>query len=112
MDDIYHIKYYNNRCTIVIIVFHRLKQCPKLSFGFVHSQGALPLKLCTQKLLHAPSQYIAIINSSKKRAHTCAHLQKSCTRPWKYTHRVQGAPLISDTGHDIYFVMKYFVFWI
>ena len=40
-------------------------QCPKLSFYFVHSQGALPIKLCTRKLLHAPSQYIAIINGSK-----------------------------------------------
>ena len=28
----------------------------------------------------------------------CAHLRKSCTRPRKCAHRVQGAPLISDTG--------------
>ena len=63
---------------------------------FVHSQGALPIKLCTRKLLHAPSQYIAIINGSKN-VHTLgAHLHKSCTRPWKCACRVQGAP-ISDT---------------
>ena len=78
---------------------HICYQCPKLSFYFVHSQGALPLKLCTRKLLHAPSQYIEMINCSKN-VHTLgAHLRKSCTRPWKYARRVQGAPFISDTGY-------------
>ena len=56
-------------------------QCPKLSFYFVHLQGAFPIKLFTGKLLHAPSQYIAIINGSKN-VHTLgAHLLKSCTWP-------------------------------
>ena len=73
-------------------------QCQELSFYFVHSQGALPIKLCTRKLLHAPSQYIAIINGSKNVHTPGAHLQKSCTLPWKCARRVQGAPLISDTG--------------
>ena len=72
------------------------KQCPKLSLYFVHSQGALPIKLCTRKLLHAPSKYIAIINGSKNVHTPGAHLLKSCTRPWKCARRVQGAPLISD----------------
>ena len=74
-----------------------LEQCPKLSFCFVHSQGALPLKLCTWTFLHAPSQYIAIINGSKNVHTRGAHLQKSCTRPWKCGRRVHGAPLILDT---------------
>ena len=74
------------------------RQCPKLSFYFVHSQGALPIKLCTRKLLHAPSQYIAIINGSVNVHTPGAYLLKSCTRPWKCAHRVQGAPLISDTA--------------
>ena len=76
-------------------------QCPKLSFYFVHSQGALPKKLCTRKFLHAPSQYIAIINGSKNVHTPGAHLLKPCTRPWKCARRVQGAPLISDTAHTI-----------
>ena len=42
--------------------------------------------------------YIAIINGSKNVHTPGAHLLKSCTRPWKCAHRVQGAPLISDTG--------------
>ena len=74
-------------------------QCPKLSFYFVHSQGALPIKLCTRKLIHAPSQYIAIINGSKNVHTPGAHLLKSCTRPRKCARRVQGAPLISDTEY-------------
>ena len=46
-------------------------QCPKLSLYFVHSQGALPLKVCTRKLLHAPSQQPYSNNKKlKKRAHT------------------------------------------
>ena len=72
-------------------------QCPKLSFYFVHSQGALPTELCTRKLLYAPSQYIATINGSKNVHTPGEHHLKSCTRPWKYARRVQGAPLISDT---------------
>ena len=64
----------------------------------MHSQGALPIKLCTRKLLHAPSQYIAIINGSKNVHTPGAHLLKSCTRPRKCARRVQGAPLISDTA--------------
>ena len=72
-------------------------QCPKLSFYFVHSQGALPIKLCTRYLLHASSQYIAIINGSKNVHTPGAHLLKSCTQPWKCARLVQGAPLISDT---------------
>ena len=74
-----------------------LLQCPKLSFYFVHLQGALPIKLCTLKLLHAPSQYRARINDSKNVHTSSAHLLNSCTRPWKCGRRVQGAPLISDT---------------
>ena len=35
----------------------------------------------------------ALVNSLKKRAHT------GCT--WKCAHRVQGAPLISDTAEPI-----------
>ena len=72
-------------------------QCPKLSFYFVPSQGALPIKLCTRKLLHAPSQYIAMINGSKNVLTPGAHLLNTCTRHWKFARRVQGAPLISDT---------------
>ena len=73
------------------------EQCPKLSFYFVHSQGAHLLKLCIRKLIHAPSQDIALINSSKN-VHTLgANLRKTCTRPRKCARRVQGAPLISDT---------------
>ena len=49
-------------------------QCPKLSFYFVHSQGALPLNLCIRNLLHAPSQYVAIINGSKNVHTQGAHL--------------------------------------
>ena len=82
---------------LIFVHYLELLQCPKLSFYFVHSQGALLLKLCTRKLLHAPSQYIAIINSSKNMHTLGAHLRKPCTRPWKCAHRVQGAPLISDT---------------
>ena len=72
-------------------------QCPKLSFYFVHSQGALPIKLCTRKLLHAPSQYKAIINGSKKRAHT------GCT-PLKMVHPAvemctSGAGCTLNFGH-------------
>ena len=77
---------------------HLPDQCPKLSFYFVHSQGALPIKLCTRKLLHEPSQYKPIINGSKNVHTPGAHLLKSCTRPWKCARRVQGAPLISDTA--------------
>ena len=73
-------------------------QCLKLSFYFVHSQGALPIKLCTRDMLHAPIQYIAIINGSKNVHTPGAHLLKSCTRLWKCARRVQGAPLISDTA--------------
>ena len=80
-------------------------QCPKLSFYFVHSSGALPIKLCTRKLLHAPSQYIAIIDGSKNVLTPGAHLLKSGTRPWKCARRVQGAPLISDTASG-YLAMK------
>ena len=81
-------------------IFHFVAppQCPKLSFYFVHSPGALPIKLCTRKLLHAPSQCRAIINGSKNVHTPGAHLLKSCTRPWKCARRVQGAPLISDTA--------------
>ena len=64
----------------------------------MHSQGAVALKVCTRKFLHAPSQYIAIINRSKNVHTPGAHLRKSYTRPWKCARRVQGAPLISDTG--------------
>ena len=74
------------------------RQGPKLSFYVVHSQGALSIKLCTRKLLHAPSQYIAIINGSKNVHTPGAHLLKSCTRPWKCARRAQGAPLISVGG--------------
>ena len=56
------------------------------------------MKLCTRKLLHAPSQYIAIINGSKNVHMPGAHLVKLCTRLWKYARWVQGAPLISDTA--------------
>ena len=71
------------------VVFNRLlkmmmrmyMQCPKLSFYFVHSQGALPLNLCTRKFLHTPSQYIEMINSSKNLHTPGAHLLKSCTLP-------------------------------
>ena len=50
------------------------QQCPKLSFSFVHSQGTLPIKLCTRKLLHAPSQYIATVFEIKGAPCTlCAH---------------------------------------
>ena len=39
-------------------------------------------------------------NKWLKKLHTPgAHLLKSCTRPWKYARRVQGAPLISDTEY-------------
>ena len=76
-------------------------QCPKLSFNFVHSQGALPIKLCTRKLLHAPSQYIAMINGSRNVHTPGAHFLKSCTRPRKCARQVQGAPLISDTVNVI-----------
>ena len=62
------LAYYNNVSSDGILSCF-LVQCPKLSFYFVHSQGALPIKLSTRKLLHAPSQYIAIINGSK----TCTH---------------------------------------
>ena len=62
--------------------------CPKLSFYIVLWQGALPIKLCTRKLLHAPSQYIAIINGSENVHTRGAHLLKSCTRPWKCARRV------------------------
>ena len=82
---------------ILRVTFGTVYQRPKLSFWFVHSQGALPIKLCTRKLLHAPSQYIPIINGSKNVHTPGAHLQKSCTRPWKCARRVQGALLISDT---------------
>ena len=64
----------------------------------MHSQGALPLKLCTRKLFHAPSQHIEMLNCSKNVHTPGTHLRKLCTRPWKCAHRVQGAPLISDTG--------------
>ena len=70
----------------------------EIKLSLVHSQGALPIKLCTRKLLHAPSQYIAIINRSKIVHTPGAHLLKSCTRPWNCARRVQGAPLISDTA--------------
>ena len=76
-----------------------MHQCPKLSLYFVHSQGVFALKLCTRKLLHAPFQYIAIINSSKNVHTPGPQLQTSCTRLWKCVCRVQGAPLISDTVH-------------
>ena len=59
-----------------------LYQCPKLSFYFVHSQGALPIKLCTRKLLHAPSQYITMINGSKiaeNRAPGCGNVHAGYT---------------------------------
>ena len=79
------------------VFFVYIFQCLKLSFYFVHSRGAFPHKLCTRKLLHAPSQYIAIINSSKNVHTPGAHLQKLCTRLRKCARRVQGAPLISDT---------------
>ena len=36
-----------------------------------------------------------------------AHLLKSCTRPWKCARRVQGAPLISDTGLRCHISEKY-----
>ena len=55
------------------------------------------LKLCTRKMLHAPSQYIAIIHSLKNVLTPGAHLQKLCTQSRKCAHRVQGARLISDT---------------
>ena len=74
-------------------------QCPKLTFYRVHSQGAFPIKLCTRKMVYAPSQYIAIINSSKNVHTPGAHLQKACTWSRKCARRVQGAPLISDTVH-------------
>ena len=83
-----------------------LCQCPKLSFYFVHSQGALPKKLCTRKLLHAPSQYIAIINGSENVHTQGAHLLKSCTRLWKCALWVKGAPLISDTVCDMCMVLR------
>ena len=89
-----------------------LSQCPKLSFWFVHLQGALPIKLGTRILLHAPSQHIAMINGSKKVHTPGAHLQKSCTRPWKCARWVQGAPLISDTVSytgTVFEIKHYFV---
>ena len=70
----------------------------RLPFGN-GKDGFVPIKLCTRKLLHALSQYIAIINGSKNVHTPGAHLLKSCTRPWKCASRVQGAPLISDTVH-------------
>ena len=84
-------------CSLHAHIRPKVCQCPKLSFYFVHSQGALTLKLCTRKLFHAPSQYIEMINCSKNVHTPGAHLRKSCTRPWKCARRVQGAPLISDT---------------
>ena len=73
----------------------------------MHSQGALNIKLCTRKLLHVPSQYIAIINGSKTVHTPGANLLKSCTRPWKCGRRVQGAPLISDTVGLVQFINHY-----
>ena len=64
----------------------------------MHSHGALLLKLCTRKFLYAPSQYITIIHGSKNVHTPGVLLRKSCTRPWKCARRVQGAPLILDTG--------------
>ena len=97
---------YANRPTLTRCNFSNT-QCPKLSFYFVHSQGAFPIKLCTRKLLHAPSQYIAIINGSNNVHTPGAHLLKSCTRPWKCARRVQGAPLISDTDTISFTKPKY-----
>ena len=69
------------------------KQCPKLSFYFVHSQGALPIKLHPEI---APGTLPIYSNNKwlKKRAHT------GCTSP-KIVHPAgemcaPGAPLISD----------------
>ena len=88
----YNVIYENQELILI-----RKRQCPNLSFYFAHSQGALPMKLCTRKLLHAPSKYIAIINGSKNVHSPGAHLRKSCTRLWKCARQVQGALLISDT---------------
>ena len=75
-----------------------LHQCPKLSFYSVHSQGALHIKLCTRKLLHAPSQYIAIINGSKN-----VHMHTGC-KPPKIMHPSEemctpGAGCTLNFGH-------------
>ena len=83
---------YDEDTSILKIVFwdqRRLilcMQCPKLSFYLVHSEGALHIKLCTRKLLHAPSQYIAIINGSKNVHTPGAHFLKW---PCKCARRVQ-----------------------
>ena len=90
---------------IYVYIINIYVQCPKLSFYFVHSQGALPIKLCTRKLIHAPSQYIALINGSKNVHTPGAHLLISCTRLWRCARRVQGAPLISDTDMYVYMYM-------
>ena len=41
----------------------------------MHSQGALLLKLCAREILHAPSQYVVMINGSKIVHTTHAHLR-------------------------------------
>ena len=47
----------------------------------------------------------------KKNVHTPgAHLLKSCTRRWKCAHRVQGAPLISDTARTHIFNCSIWLF--
>ena len=81
----------------VLLICNSFWQCPKLIFYFVHLQGALLLKLCTREFLHAPSQWVGMVNSSKNVHTPGAHLRKSCIRWRKCARRVQGAPLISDT---------------
>ena len=72
-------------------------QCPKLRFYLVHPPGAFLLET-VQPGFSPCTLLICSDDKIRKNVHTPgAHLRKSCTRPRKCAHRVQGAPLISDT---------------